>query len=286
MNEEQPVLDRSFIGKEYRTEPKEASADDMMQYARATNETNPRYFDSGHLVPPPLYPVSFLPGILMQLVDDSEEMNLNILRVVHAEQEMWWRELIHPGDRILTTAKIVNIEQRGVNELIDIHIHCISEETTKVEMRYRLLMRGTKKGEKKPSTSSTPSDLGEKIAQRTILVTDDQGQRYAEASGDHNPIHISDEIARSVGLPSMILQGLCTMAFASQTIVEELLEGNPEKLRYMKVRFSKPVLMGQELITEVYECEPEEDGFNLAQFLTKNPSGVPVLTNGVARYSK
>ena len=148
MNEEQPTLDRSFIGKEYRTEPKEASADGMMHYARATNETNPRYYDPEGLIPPPLYPVVFLPDILMQLVDDSEDMNLNILRAVHAEQEMWWREKIHPGDQIITTAKIVNIEQRGVNELIDLHIHCISEETTKIEMRYRLLMRGKKKGEK------------------------------------------------------------------------------------------------------------------------------------------
>ncbi len=283
MHEEQPTLDRSFIGKEYRTDPKEATADDMMHYARATNETNPLYFESENPAPPPLYPVSFLPDILMQLVDDSEDMNLNILRVVHAEQEMWWRERIHPGDKIITTAKIVNIEQRGVNELIDLHIHCNSEGTPKVEMRYRLLMRGKKKAEKKPSTSSPPPDLGKKIAQHSILVTDDQGQRYAEASGDHNPIHTSDEIARSVGLPGMILQGLCTMAIASQTIVNEILEGNPDRLRYMKVRFSRPVLMGQELTTEVYEGE-EEDRLHVVQFVTKNPSGEPVLTSGIAKF--
>ncbi|MGY5877197.1 MAG: MaoC/PaaZ C-terminal domain-containing protein [Candidatus Thorarchaeota archaeon] len=285
MNEEQPILDRSFIGKEYRTNPKEASADEMMHYARATNETNPRYYDSENLIPPPLFPVVFIPDILMQFVGDSEDMNLNILRVVHAEQEMWWRESILPGDQIITTAKIVNIEQRGVNELIDLHIHCIREATTKVEMRYRLLMRGTKKGEKKPSATKPPQDIGIKIAQRAILVTDDQGQRYAEASGDHNPIHTSDEIARSVGLPSMILQGLCTMAFASQTIVDELLEGDSGRLQYLKVRFSKPVLMGQELTTEVYEGETE-DKLQAVQFVTKNPSGEPVLTSGIAKFSE
>ena len=36
--------------------------------------------------------------------------------------------------------------------------------------------------------------------------------RYAGASGDFNPIHIDEEFARQVGLPSRILHGLWTMA--------------------------------------------------------------------------
>jgi len=46
-------------------------------------------------------------------------MDLNILRVVHAGHKMSWREAIRPGDQIHTTTKIINMEQRGVNDILD-----------------------------------------------------------------------------------------------------------------------------------------------------------------------
>jgi acyl dehydratase len=213
-------------------------------------------------------------------------MNLDMLRVVHAEHEMWWKDRIRPGDEIVSTARIVNIEKRGVNEMLDMDIQCTRGDTVPVEMRYRLMMRGKKKPEKRGATTSKPASTpGGKLAKHTILVSRDQGKRYAEASGDHNPIHISDEIARSAGLPSAILHGLCTMAFASQTIVDELLSGDSARLQYMKVRFSKPVLMEQALTTEVYDAGSQEEGVQVVHFVTKNPSDNPVLTNGVARFT-
>ena len=289
MGTEPLLLNRSFIGKEYRSRPQKANAEAMMQYARSTNETNPRYYEPespGELISPPLYPVVFLPELLSQLRDDSEDLNLDILRVVHAEQEMWWKGRIRPGDEIVSTAKIANIEKRGANDLLDMHIQCRCRDDALVEMRYRLIMRGKKRAEKKgakgPNQTPTP---GEKLAERTILVSHDQGKRYAEASGDHNPIHLSAEVAQSVGLPSTILHGLCTMAFASQTIVDELLGGDSTRLRYMKVRFAKPVLMGEALTTEVYDAGIQEDKWRVVHFETKNPSNDPVLTKGVAKFT-
>ena len=47
-----------------------------------------------------------------------------------------------------------------------------------------------------------------------LRITPDAGltRRYAEASGDPNPIHTDPEYARNVGLPGIILHGLWTMA--------------------------------------------------------------------------
>jgi acyl dehydratase len=42
--------------------------------------------------------------------------------------------------------------------------------------------------------------------------------RYAEASGDHNPIHQDDSVARSVGLPGVIAHGMYTMALAARAV--------------------------------------------------------------------
>ena len=43
----------------------------------------------------------------------------------------------------------------------------------------------------------------------------DQTYRYAEASGDPMQIHLDEEFAKAVGLPGIIIHGLCTMAFTS-----------------------------------------------------------------------
>ena len=42
--------------------------------------------------------------------------------------------------------------------------------------------------------------------------------RYAAASGDHNPIHQDEEVARSVGLPGVIAHGMYTMALAARAV--------------------------------------------------------------------
>jgi acyl dehydratase len=89
-----------------------------------------------------------------------------------------------------------------------------------------------------------------------------------------------------VGLPSAILHGLCTMAFASQVLVDELLDGDPERLKSMGVRFSRPVLLDQIIITEVYDAGIKDDRIHVVHFETSDENGIPVLTNGIAEYSE
>jgi acyl dehydratase len=42
--------------------------------------------------------------------------------------------------------------------------------------------------------------------------------RYAGASGDFNPIHWSDRVAGSVGLPGVIAHGMFTLALAARAV--------------------------------------------------------------------
>jgi acyl dehydratase len=281
-------MNREFLGKEYSTGPQFVEPESIRQYALATNEQNPLYLSTepdAEIVPSPLYPVVFLPDILSQLVDDAEEMNFNILRVVHAEHRMLWRDTLHPGDEVNTTARIISIEQRGSNEILDLLIHCKRDDDIVVEMTYRLLSRGEKKeGVKKPAGDTSVPTKGRVLVKQQSVVAADQGARYAKASGDHNPIHISDDVARSVGLPRAILHGLCTMALASQVIVDGLLDGNPRRLKSMSVRFSRPVLLGQTLTTEVYEAGVSEEGLAVVHFETRDEKDIPVLVLGKAEY--
>jgi len=59
--------------------------------------------------------------------------------------------------------------------------------------------------------------------------------RYAGASGDYNPIHIDEDFAQQVGLPSRILHGLWTMSQVARAQTEAA--GGPQALRRLSVQF-------------------------------------------------
>ena len=70
--------------------------------------------------------------------------------------------------------------------------------------------------------------------------------RYAGASGDFNPIHIDEEFAKRVGLPSRILHGLWTMALLARAHTEAA--GGPEHLKRLSVQFRGMGLLGEEIV--------------------------------------
>jgi len=71
-----------------------------------------------------------------------------------------------------------------------------------------------------------------------LKVTPDAGltKRYAEASGDPNPIHTDPEFARKVGLPGVILHGLWTMAQVARAHLQAA-GGDPRALKRLAVQF-------------------------------------------------
>jgi acyl dehydratase len=53
---------------------------------------------------------------------------------------------------------------------------------------------------------------------QTYSITRADLVKYAEASGDHNPIHQDEQVALSVGLPGVIAHGMYTMALAARAV--------------------------------------------------------------------
>jgi acyl dehydratase len=81
-----------------------------------------------------------------------------------------------------------------------------------------------------------------------LKVTPDAGltKRYAEASGDPNPIHIDEDFAKSVGLPGKILHGLYMMALVARANAA-LADGNPRALKRLSVQFRGMGIPEQEI---------------------------------------
>ncbi len=61
---------------------------------------------------------------------------------------------------------------------------------------------------------------GDQLAEKVFTVTRADLVAYAAASGDHNPIHQDEEVARSVGLPGVIAHGMYTLALVGRAVAE------------------------------------------------------------------
>jgi|SRR5579859_883959 len=79
-------------------------------------------------------------------------------------------------------------------------------------------------------------------------IAREQLAAYAEASGDHNPIHLDDNAARMAGLDGVIAHGMLSMGFLGQFVTgwTRTLEGQPRLVR-LRVRFSAMVKPGDVL---------------------------------------
>lgn len=82
-------------------------------------------------------------------------------------------------------------------------------------------------------------EVGQVIGSKEFLLTRDSLVRYAGASGDFNPIHYRDDVAKSVGLPGVIAHGMLTMGVSVQVAVDWV--GDPGKVSDYSTRFTKMV---------------------------------------------
>jgi acyl dehydratase len=82
---------------------------------------------------------------------------------------------------------------------------------------------------------------GEVLPEQQYTVRRADLVRYAGASGDRNPIHWSERVATSVGLPGVIAHGMYTMALAARAL--DTWAGGPGRVRELSCKFTKPVVV-------------------------------------------
>ncbi len=111
---------------------------------------------------------------------------------------------------------------------------------------------------------------------QTFTITRADLVRYAAASGDHNPIHQDEDVARSVGLPGVIAHGMYTMALAARA-VEAWFPG--AEVISLGCKFTNPVVVprGGGVDVEVSgEAKEGDDGLTTVS-LTVTCDGQKVL---------
>ena len=290
-------LNHDCIGKKYRDSARIVEAEEILEYADATENDHPRHVDTdreGGVVAPPLFAVRLFHPLLEEVMHD-DELNADLLRLVHGEQDMTFHEPIEPKDLVAARAEITSIVEKSSGELINIHFRLMREGECIVEADTVLFIRaesdasddeaddadreGTESNEE--SAADDAAEEPSYLAEAEQYVAADQPERYAEASGDHNPIHLDPEVAEAAGLPGVILHGLCTMAFASNAVVEHACDGDATALERLAVRFSKPVFPEQTVTTRIWSEGSEDEAVDY-RFDAVDEAGDPVLQMGRA----
>jgi acyl dehydratase len=102
-------------------------------------------------------------------------------------------------------------------------------------------------------------------------------KQYADASGDHNPIHQDEAFAKSVGLPDVIAHGMLTMALAGKYISDWA--GGPQNVKEFSARFTKPVIVpaGKSVDLTVSATVIEIIGKGVRLEISATSAGVKVL---------
>ena len=193
------------------------------------------------IVAPPMFGVTVTWDALMKAMMDPD-LHVDLLRLVHGEQDMEFPNPIRPGDVITATAKIVSIEAKSTGETMTVELSASNQKGQPVQKTHFIIfIRGARN---RDTASSEPRPVeperGAPLFSVAQTIDKDQTFRYAEASGDPNPIHVDENIAKMAGLPGIIVHGLCTMAFTSKVAIDRLCAGDPTRLKRLRVRFSRP----------------------------------------------
>jgi acyl dehydratase len=276
-------LNIACVGREYPPVTVNVTLDALQKYARAYNDDNPAFFDAARpagIAAPPMFGVTVTWDALMKAMMDPD-LHVDLLRLVHGEQDMEFPNPIRPGDVITANAKVLSIEAKSTGETMTVELNAANQKGQPVQKTlFIIFIRGARNRDAAEPRPVEP-DRGAPLFTVAQTIDKDQTFRYRDASGDPNPIHVDENIAKMAGLPGIIVHGLCTMAFTSKVAIDRLCGGDPNRLKRLRVRFSRPVLPGQTITTKIW-ADGERGGRKIFAYETFNPDGQPVIKGGVA----
>ncbi len=262
----------------------EVSKERAVAYAAATNDSIAAHA-SGEIAPPvfAIVPAFQAAGMASMQVIPGELLGA----ILHGEQDFHFHRAIEPGMTLSTTATPIGMRQRSSGVTVITKAETVEAGGEPVVDQYMTtFVRGAQGvadvGEDAPGHGFDDS-LREREPDAVVEQTYDADQtfRYAEASGDPMQIHLDEAFAKAVGLPGIIIHGLCTMAFTSVAAIESFTPEDPTRLKRLAVRFAKIAFPEQTITTRLWRAGDEGSRALLA-YETTADSGDVVIKDGLA----
>lgn len=255
----------------------------IADYAAATNDPDPSH--RAGLVAPPSFAVLATWEPLKCVVGAvaPPEASFDIL---HGEQDIHVHRPLVPGMVLRSTGTVlgVHVKSSGTTMVKRFVTHDTKSGDLVLEQFtvsfFRNVFARESGGEQAPD-HRFPDALRarEPVAVARQTFDDDQTFRFAKASGDDQRFHLDDAEARDAGFPGIIVQGMCTTAFACWAAVEQLAGGDSTRVTRLAVRLARPVRRAASVTTRFYD-DGARDGRRAYCFETADRDGAVVLRDG------
>jgi len=89
--------------------------------------------------------------------------------------------------------------------------------------------------------------VGQELFRSSRVVMQEDVTAYAEASGDQNPLHQDEAVARAAGFPGVVAHGMFTMGTLASALLDRA--GDGVMLERLSAQFRSPVFVGETIVS-------------------------------------
>ncbi len=211
----------------------------------------------------------------MWMLNDFPGMDINLMLVLHGEQEIRLHRPIPTEAVVVNTTRVVGLHDKGRAAVVDVEVEtALGDGTPLFSNLYSIFARGEGGFGGDPGTSTVidvPDRTPDAVVQSPTMAH--QALIY-RLSGDKNPLHADPTFARMAGFETPILHGLSTYGAVCKAVVDEMLDGDVRRVGGFRTRFSGVVYPGETIVTSMWETEE-----GVAIVATTEERAEPVLTN-------
>ncbi|VEH82494.1 Fatty acid synthase [Corynebacterium kutscheri] len=174
-----------------------------------------------------------------------------MLSLVHLEHHITMYQEITPGE-LQVVARVEEVSDTEIGRLVLIRAEIMRGDTRIAALSERMAIRG-RRGDQvaRTNTSALPSHVDAPTSFRSfaVLSAPESMRSFALVTGDHNPIHVSDNAAKLAGLDQgVIVHGMWTSALAELIAAggysEEGVQTAPATIAEFTATMLAPILPG------------------------------------------
>lgn len=211
------------------------------------------------------------------------EFGINFIKLLHGAQSFEFVRPLPAAGRVYADHEIEAVDDKGEAKGAVVHLlkrlYDANDDGLLATVRSAVFLRGDggcgSFGTRRPEPGDMPEREPDRIL--TLPTLPQQALIYRLGGGDYNPIHVDPQAAAAAGFDRPILHGLCTMGITARGILSAYAPDNPDCLKSMHVRFSRPVYPGESIEIQFFE------NGNAVHFRCRVPErDVTVLDRGLA----
>jgi acyl dehydratase len=211
----------------------------------------------------------------MWMLNDFPGMDINLMLVLHGEQEIRLHRPIPIEAEVVNTTRIVGLQDKGRAAVVNIDVETTLQDGTPLFSNlFSVFARGEGGFGGDPGTTMVV-EAPDRAPDAVVLSPTMPHQALIyRLSGDKNPLHADPTFARMAGFETPILHGLSSYGAVCKAVVDEVLDGDVRRVDGFRTRFSGVVYPGETIVTSMWETA---DGVVITA--TTEERAEPVLTN-------